>query len=117
MQIVTDGYDLSPQQEEGSPDSFAAAEAHLEQRILSQRIDIQPEEFYRCWKIPTICPQRQPHPRVNFLNSTKIAETDTDILSVHISSGLSGTLGVAQVAAEPATTPQYSTGRYPYAFW
>ncbi|HOE70733.1 MAG TPA: DegV family protein [Brevefilum sp.] len=101
MQIVTDsGYDLSPQQKEGLPIHSLPLKLTLNSVSYRSGIDIQPEEFYAMLEKTDAMPTTSTPSPGEFLELyQKIAETDTDILSVHISSGLSSTLSVAQVAA------------------
>ena len=68
--------------------------------ILRSGIDIQPEEFYRrlaaSHELPTTS---QPSPGEFVELYRRVGQSDRDILSMHISSGLSGTINSAAQAA------------------
>ncbi|HYO88335.1 MAG TPA: DegV family protein [Candidatus Limnocylindrales bacterium] len=101
MQIVTDsGADLSPAQRQGIEVHSVPLVITLEGKSYRSGIDIQPEEFYQMLantkNFPTTS---QPSPAEFADLYRKVAETDPDILSVHISSGLSGTLNAARLGA------------------
>ena len=68
--------------------------------ILRSGIDIQPEEFYRrlaaSHELPTTS---QPSPGEFVELYRRVGQSDRDILSIHISSGLSGTINSAAQAA------------------
>lgn len=101
MQIVTDsGYDLSPQQKEGLPIHTLPLKITLSGVSYRSGIDIQPEEFYALLKKTEDMPiTSTPSPGEFHELYQEVAKTDPDILSIHISSGLSGTFSVAQTAA------------------
>lgn len=101
MQIVTDsGYDLSPQQAKGLPIHTLPLKITLSSVSYRSGIDIQPEEFYALLEKTEDMPTTAtPSPGEFQEIYQKISETDQDILSIHISSGLSGTFSVAQTAA------------------
>ena len=101
MQIVTDsGYDLSSQQKEGLPIHTLPLKLTLSSVSYRSGIDIQPEEFYAMLEKTDDMPTTSTPSPGEFLELyQKVAETDPDILSIHISSGLSGTFSVAQIAA------------------
>jgi DegV family protein with EDD domain len=67
--------------------------------------DITPDEFYRRLKAmePDIPTTSQPSAGAFAELYQKVAETDKEILSIHISSGLSGTIDSARVGAQEAT--------------
>ncbi len=68
---------------------------------LRSGIDIQPEEFYRRLAASSDLPTTS-QPSVGELVDLyrRIGQSDKDILSLHISSGLSGTLNSARLAAQ-----------------
>jgi len=108
MQIVTDsGVDLSP---DLSSEQIAALGIHvvplvvtLEGKSYREGIDIQPAEFYR-WLAATDSLPVTSQPSAGDFAETyrRLAVTDPDILSIHMSSGLSGTFNSARAGAEMA---------------
>ena len=101
MQIVTDsGYDLSHQQKEGLPIHTLPLKLTLSSVSYRSGIDIQPEEFYALLEKTDDMPTTStPSPGEFHELYQQVAEIDPDILSIHISSGLSATFSVAQTAA------------------
>ncbi|MBN1484816.1 MAG: DegV family protein [Chloroflexia bacterium] len=102
MQIVSDrGMDLPPE-------IFNALNVHLVPLILTldgksyrSGVDIQPTEFYALLAGTDSLPSTsQPSPGFFTELYEKLGAEDREILSVHISSGLSGTVNAALVAAE-----------------
>jgi DegV family protein with EDD domain len=103
MQIVTDsGTDLHLPAEQ-----MAGLRVHviplvvtLEGRSYREGVDIQPEEFYRLLAATEGLPVTSQPSAGSFAETyRRLAATDPDILSIHISSGLSGTANAAQVGA------------------
>ncbi len=69
-------------------------------RTYREGLDITREEFYSMLSESSDFPiTSQPSPGLIAETYTAVAATDPDILSVHMSSGLSGTLNAAQLAA------------------
>lgn len=102
MQIVADrGMDLAPQQMEGFPIHLAPLHITLEGKTYTSGVDLQADEFYRLLSETEAMPTTsQPSPG-DFANLYReLAKTDPDILSIHISSGLSGTFNAAQAGAK-----------------
>lgn len=101
MQIVTDsGYDLSPQQKERFTIHTLPLKITLSGTSYRSGIDIQPEEFYGLLEKTEDMPVTSTPSPGEFLEIyQQVAEKDADILSIHISSGLSATFNVAQTAA------------------
>ncbi|MGI2336514.1 MAG: DegV family protein [Dehalogenimonas sp.] len=104
MKIVTDsGTDLSLSAEQIAEldISIVPLVVTLEGKSYREGLDITPAEFYPLLeaskKLPTTS---QPSVGVFAEVYRSIAETDPDILSIHMSSGLSGTLNAAQGAAK-----------------
>ena len=104
MQIVTDsGTDLSL-----PPEQVAELNIHvvplivtLEGKSYREGVDIQPGEFYRLLAATDSLPITSQPSAGDFAETyRRLAATDPDILSVHISSGLSGTVNAARVGAE-----------------
>lgn len=101
MQIVTDsGADISPVQRAGLEIHSVPLVINLEGKSYRSGIDIQPEEFYQMLDNTKAFPTTsQPSP-AEFADLYRlIAAKDPDILSIHISSGLSGTLNAARLGA------------------
>lgn len=104
MQIVTDsGTDLSLTKEELADLNIHVVPLNVRLGEVTYRegVDITPGEFYplleESEKMPTTS-----QPSTGEFSDTyqKILETDPDILSIHISSGLSGTYNAALAAAD-----------------
>ncbi len=103
MQIVTDsGTDvtLSPDQMKELKVNVVPLTITLDGKTYRDGIDIKAEEFYPLLEKSKSLPKTsQPSPG-EFVNLyRKLAKEDPDILSIHMSSGLSGTLNAAQLAA------------------
>ncbi len=101
MQIVSDrGMDMSPEQMEGLEIHLAPLTLTLEGKTYRSGVDIQPDDFYRLLAATESMPiTSQPSPGDFAELYRQLAVTDPDILSVHISSGLSGTVNSAKAAA------------------
>jgi DegV family protein with EDD domain len=103
MQIVTDsGTDvhLPPEQMAGLNLHVLPLTVTLDGRTYREGLDIQPEEFYRLLAATEGMPVTS-LPSVGSFAETyrRLAATDPDILSIHISSGLSGTCDAARLGA------------------
>lgn len=100
MQIVTDrGADLTPEQLEGMNIHFAPLRITLEGKTYSSGVDIQPSEFYRLLSETESFPTTSQPSAGEFAELYRqLAQSDPDILSIHISSGLSGTINSARAA-------------------
>ena len=103
MQIVTDsGTDLCL-----PPEQVADLNIHvvplivtLEDRTYREGVDIQPGEFYRLLAAAEALPTTSQPSAGEFAEVyRRLAATDPDILSIHISSGLSGTVNAARAGA------------------
>lgn len=101
MQIVTDsGYDLSPEQKKYPTIHTLPLKITLSDTSYRSGIDIQPEEFYALLEKTSDMPVTSTPSPGEFLEIyQQVAEKDADILSIHISSGLSATHNVALTAA------------------
>ena len=106
MQIVTDsGTDLSL-----SPEQLTELDIHvvplvvtLEGKSYREGVDIQPGEFYRLLAATDSLPVTSQPSAGDFAEIyRRLAATDPDILSIHMTSGLSGTFNAAQAGAELA---------------
>jgi DegV family protein with EDD domain len=91
---------LSPQQLKELNISVVPLAVTLGNKTYREGTDIQTEEFYYLLEGNRDFPKTsQPSPG-DFVNTYRLlAKEDPDILSIHMSSGLSGTLNAAQVAA------------------
>lgn len=101
MKIVTDsGYDLSPQQIGGYKLHTLPLKLTLSGASYRSGIDIQQEEFYSMLEHTDDMPiTSTPSPGEFIEMYQQVAAEDPDILSIHISSGLSGTYNSAITAA------------------
>jgi DegV family protein with EDD domain len=106
VQIVTDsGTDLRL-----SPEQMGGLEVHviplivtLEGRSYREAGDIHTDEFYRLLAATEALPVTSQPSAGSFAETyRRLAATDPDILSIHISSGLSGTVNAARVGASQA---------------
>jgi DegV family protein with EDD domain len=104
MKIVTDsGTDLLL-----SPGQLAELDIHivplvvtLDGRSYREGVDIQPEEFYSLLVAGDSLPTTSQPSVGDFAEMyRRLAAVDPDILSIHMTSGLSGTFNSAQAAAE-----------------
>jgi DegV family protein with EDD domain len=102
MQIVTDsGYDLSPAQLNNFNLNTLPLKITLSGVNYRSGVDIQPDDFYHMLENTNDMPITSVPSPGEFLEIyQKIAPDDPDILSIHISSGLSGTYNSARMAAE-----------------
>jgi DegV family protein with EDD domain len=103
MQIVTDsGTDLilPPEQMEGLAVHIVPLVVTLEGRSYREGVDIQPDEFYELLAATDSLPLTSQPSAGDFAETyQRLAATDPDILSIHISSGLSGTVNSARAGA------------------
>lgn len=102
MQIVTDrGMDLAPEQMGGLDIHFVPLTLTVGGKSYRSGEDIQPDEFYQLLEADGGFPTTsQPSPGVFADLYRKLAASDPDILSIHISSGLSGTVNAARLGAQ-----------------
>lgn len=101
MQIVTDSaMDLAPEQLEGFAVHSVPLRLTLEDKTYRSGEDIQPEEFYRLIAATESFPTTSLPSAGEFAELyRRLAQKDPEILSIHISSGLSGTLDAARAGA------------------
>lgn len=106
MQIVTDSSaDLSPEQKEGLEIHYVPLTFTLDGESYRCGVDIQPEEFYRLLESTQSFPNTSQPSAGEFAEVYReLAVTDPEILSFHISSGLSGSINSARIGAE--TVPE-----------
>ncbi len=97
MKIVTDrGMDLSPEQTAGLDLTYAPLKINLNGQTLLSGEDITAEEFYLRLQASGAYPTTsQPSPGDFAAIYRKLAAEGEEILSIHISSGLSGTFNAA----------------------
>jgi DegV family protein with EDD domain len=107
MQFVTDsGTDLAltPEEIEELNIHIVPLMVTLSDNTYREGVDISEEEFYQLLEQADEMPVTS-QPSAGELAEVyrKLAETDPDIMSIHISSGLSGTYSTARLAAELVT--------------
>jgi DegV family protein with EDD domain len=106
MHIVTDsGTDsnLSPEQAAELNVHIVPLNVTLDGRSYREGVDIQSDEFYRLLAASDNLPVTSQPSAGDFAELyRRLAATDPDILSIHMSSGLSGTLNAARAGAELA---------------
>jgi DegV family protein with EDD domain len=102
MQIVSDsGCDLSPEQLEGIEVHFAPLRITLDEVTYTNGVDITSQEFYELLSKTESCPTTSQPSAGEFADIyRRLAKTDPEIFSIHISSGLSGTLNAAKAGAQ-----------------
>jgi DegV family protein with EDD domain len=104
MQIVTDsGTDIS-----FSPAEMAELNVHIIPLVVTldgityrENVDIDPENFYKLLEKSQNLPTTSQPSVGDFAHLYRsLAQSDPDILSIHLTSGLSGTFSTAQTAAQ-----------------
>ncbi|HSV86141.1 MAG TPA: DegV family protein [Levilinea sp.] len=102
MQILTDrGMDLAPEQMQGLNLRFAPLRIILEGKTYSSGVDLQPDAFYKMLSETDSFPTTSQPSAGEFEEIYReMAKTDADILSIHVSSGLSGTYNAAVQGAK-----------------
>jgi fatty acid kinase fatty acid binding subunit len=101
VQIVSDsGMDLSAEQMEGLDIHIVPLTVTLEGKSYRSGIDISSEQFYQLLEATDNYPSTSQPSAGDFAALYQsLAERDPEILSIHISSGLSGSLQSAQAGA------------------
>ncbi len=101
MQIVTDNAaDLAPGQLQGLEIHVAPLRIELAGRSYLSGVDLQPEEFYQLLSQTEAFPTTSQPSAGDFAALYReLAKKDPDMLSIHISSGLSGTIEAARAGA------------------
>jgi len=106
MRIVTDSgadLNLTPDEIEELKIEVIPLSVTLDGKTYRENIDIQPAEFYELLAGTEDLPKTSQPPSGAFAETyRRLAETDPDILSIHISSGLSGTYNSALAGAAMA---------------
>lgn len=103
MHVVTDsGTDLilPPEEIAGLDIHVVPLTVTLEGKSYREGVDVQPDEFYRMLAATDSFPTTSQPSAGDFAEIyRRLAATDPDILSIHMSSGLSGTVNAAQAGA------------------
>lgn len=101
MKIVSDrAMDLSAEQMQGLAVDLVPLTFTLDGKTYRSGVDVQPDEFYQMLAATESFPTTSQPSAGEFAEVyRRVAATDPDILSIHISSGLSGTLNAAQAGA------------------
>lgn len=101
MQIVSDrAMDMSMEQMAGLDIHLVGLTLTLDGKTYESGVDIQPEQFYQLLAKSEGYPSTSQPSAGQFADLYRqLAATDPEILSIHISSGLSGTLSAAQLGA------------------
>jgi DegV family protein with EDD domain len=101
MQIVSDrGMDLTTEQSDNLNIHLAPLTLTLDGKSYRSGVDIQAEEFYHLLTTTESFPVTSQPSAGDFADIYReLAKTDPEILSIHISSGLSGTLNSARAGA------------------
>ncbi len=101
MQIVTDGAaDIASDQQQELNIHTVPISFTLDGKSYRSGVDIQPPEFYKLIESTSSFPTTsQPSPGEFAEVYQELAKTDPEILSIHVSSGLSGTLNAARLGA------------------
>jgi len=101
MQIVTDrGCDITQEQAGKLDIHFAPMKLTLDDKTYSSGVDLNPEEFYTLMESTDSMPVTSQAAVGDFVELyEKVSKSDPEILSIHISSGLSGTINSAITAA------------------
>jgi DegV family protein with EDD domain len=102
MQIVTDrAADLAAEQLQNLDIHFAPLRIELEGKSYLSGVDLQPEEFYRLLSRTEAFPTTSQPSAGEFAELYRqLAKQDANILSIHVSSGLSGTINAARAGAK-----------------
>ncbi len=102
MQIVTDmGADMSQEQLEGLDIHYVPMLIMLGSKTYRSGVDIQHDEFYKLLKTSDEMPTTsQPSAGECAEVFRRVAAIDPDIIAIHISSALSGTLNSVRLGAE-----------------
>lgn len=102
MQIVTDrGADVLPEQLGGVEVHYAPLRITLDDKVYLSGVDLDAETFYRMLEETHSYPTTTQPSAGEFAELYReLAKKDPDILSIHISSGLSGTYNAARLGAE-----------------
>lgn len=102
MKIVTDrAMDLAPKQLEGLDITYAPLRFTVDEKTYASGVDMQPDEFYELISKTDSFPTTSQPSSGEFAEIYReLAKTGEEILSIHVSSGLSGTLNSARLGAQ-----------------
>lgn len=102
MQIVTDsGVDLAPEQLKGIEINIIPLLVMMNGRTYRSGVDLQTDEFYGMLDASNVFPTTSQPSAGDFAELYRsLAAKDKDIISLHISSNLSGTYNSARLGAE-----------------
>jgi DegV family protein with EDD domain len=93
--------DLAPEQMAGLRIHLVPLTLTLDGKSYRSGVDIQPDAFYQLLEAsPNFPTTSQPSPEDFASLYRELAATDPEIISIHISSGLSGTVNSARLGAE-----------------
>lgn len=101
MQIVTDGAcDLAPEQTQGLDFHVIPLRLTLDGKTYLSGVDVQAGEFYTMLAQTSSMPTTTQPSAGEFAEVyRRLAQRDPDILSIHLASGLSGTINAARAGA------------------
>lgn len=101
MQIVTDGAcDLAPEQTQGLNFHVIPLRLTLDGKTYLSGVDVQAAEFYNMLTQTNAMPTTTQPSAGEFAEVyRRLAQTDPEILSIHLASGLSGTINAARAGA------------------
>jgi DegV family protein with EDD domain len=102
MKIVSDrAMDLAPKQLEGLDITYAPLRFTVDEKTYASGVDMQPDEFYELISKTDSFPTTSQPSSGEFAEIYReLAKTGEEILSIHVSSGLSGTLNSARLGAQ-----------------
>jgi DegV family protein with EDD domain len=102
MKIVTDrAMDLAPAQLQGLELTYAPLRFTIDGKSYSSGVDMQPEAFYEMLSKTESFPTTSQPSAGEFAEIYReLAKSGEEILSIHVSSGLSGTMNSARLGAE-----------------
>ncbi len=102
MKIVTDrAMDLAPSQLKGLELTYAPLRFTIDGKSYSSGVDMQPDEFYEMLSKTDSFPTTSQPSSGEFAEIYReLAKSGEEILSIHVSSGLSGTMNSARLGAE-----------------
>lgn len=105
IKVVTDSTaDISTEEARGLDVTVVPLYVRIGERFLRDGIDISKEEFYQKLEEGTLCTTSQPSPD-DFIAAYKpILDKGDEIISIHISEQLSGTINSANLAKEELRT-------------
>ena len=102
MKIVSDrAMDLAPKQLEGLDITYAPLRFTIDGKTYSSGVEMQPDEFYELISKTDSFPTTSQPSSGEFAEIYReLAKSGEDILSIHVSSGLSGTMNSARLGAQ-----------------